>query len=217
MSNLYLFLFSLAVAVIMFLLPKNLPVVIGCLIAIFCLLFLPIWNFYWIKQSLWLRFSALLFIGSLLCLLGYYSLLGSVAPVKIAKPLTPEISTTQTKPTTQKEMKISSLDPYEIINKINSSPPYQQAEVSKNYVGLWVEWKGKFNHIEDMGNDLIKISLQAISKEPQKGYQRSIWIDFITQISPELKTMNKGKEITIKGRIAGFDLVDTIILDNVSF
>lgn len=70
-TELFLFLFSLVGAIIMWLLPKTLPIVIISLIAIFLLLVYPVWNFWWIEKSLWLRLSALLFVASCLCMLGY--------------------------------------------------------------------------------------------------------------------------------------------------
>jgi len=57
--------------VIMFLLPKTPSIVIGCLTVIFILLIHPIWNFWWIEQSLWLRMAAILLVASCLCFLGY--------------------------------------------------------------------------------------------------------------------------------------------------
>jgi hypothetical protein len=69
-----LFLISVAVGVVMWLLPKSLLTVIGSLIIIFGLLVYPVWNFPWVEKSLWLRIGALLLIASMLCLLGYISL-----------------------------------------------------------------------------------------------------------------------------------------------
>lgn len=70
--ELWFFLGSVAVAVILYLLPKTPSIVIGCLAAIFILLLHPIWNFWWIEQSIWLRLFSILLFASLLCLLGYF-------------------------------------------------------------------------------------------------------------------------------------------------
>ena len=69
-----LFLISVAVGVIMWLLPKSLLTVIGSLLIIFSLLVYPVWNLPWIEKSLWLRIAALLLLASMLCVLGYISL-----------------------------------------------------------------------------------------------------------------------------------------------
>jgi hypothetical protein len=80
-----LFLVSVAVGVVMWLLPKSLLTVIGSLIIIFGLLIYPIWHFPWIEKSWWLRIGALLLIASMLCLLGYISLPKSEQQI-IGKP-----------------------------------------------------------------------------------------------------------------------------------
>src|SRR3990170_8788511 len=69
-----LFLISVAVGVIMWLLPKSLLTVIGSLLIIFSLLVYPVWNLPWIEKSLWMRIAALLLLASMLCVLGYISL-----------------------------------------------------------------------------------------------------------------------------------------------
>lgn len=69
--ELSLYLLSFVVGVIMYLLPKNPLVVVGCLIAIFCLLIYPIWHLPWIGKSLFLKSAALFFIAALLSIFGY--------------------------------------------------------------------------------------------------------------------------------------------------
>ncbi|MFH0813746.1 MAG: hypothetical protein V2A69_13055 [Pseudomonadota bacterium] len=120
-------------------------------------------------------------------------------------------------PKEQTTPQITSINPYEIREKINSLPPYQQDEVRKNYRGLWVEWKGRFSHIESQKGGSTKVSLQAVPREPTKGIVRPVWLECTVQLSdyPQFKIMEKDTEVTVVGRIAGFDLVSTIVLDDV--
>ena len=148
--------------------------------------------------------TVLVVLGFFLIVLGIY-LQFRLQPKAIAKPkqeITPQIT---------------SIDPYEIREKINSLPPYQQDEARKNYLGLWVEWKGRFNHIEKQEDGSIKVSLRAVQPKSIKGIVGSAWIDFTVQLSdyPQLKIMDQGKEVTVKGKIAGFDEIGTIVLDDV--
>jgi hypothetical protein len=65
-------LFAAAVGILLYLLPKTPPVVIGCLLAIFLLLAHPVWNFWWIEKAICHRILAfallVLMLWSWLCL-----------------------------------------------------------------------------------------------------------------------------------------------------
>jgi hypothetical protein len=73
-TDLFLGLFSLVAAIIMWLLPKTPIIVIISLVVIFLLLLYPTWNFWWIEKSLRRRFTALLLIASGLYAFGYFIL-----------------------------------------------------------------------------------------------------------------------------------------------
>ena len=121
------------------------------------------------------------------------------------------------KPKLETKPQITHIDPYEIREKINLLPPYQQDEARKNYLGVWVEWKGRFRHVEKQEDGSIKVSLQALQPKSIKGIVGSVWFDCTVQLSdyPQLKIMDQGTEVTVIGKIVGFDLVDTIVLDDV--
>jgi len=64
---------GLAVGIALYLLPKTPGVILICLVLIFLLLALPIWNFWWIEKALWRRALALL------ALLGFLAFVGRVS------------------------------------------------------------------------------------------------------------------------------------------
>ena len=62
---------GIAVGVAMNWIPHTRLYLLGSLIIIFALLFYPVLNFWWIRESFWLRASALFFLASCLCVFGY--------------------------------------------------------------------------------------------------------------------------------------------------
>ncbi len=69
--DLWLSLFGTAVGVAMSIIPRTIPFIVGSLIIIFCLLAHPIWNFWWIEESLGRRLAALFLLAACLCGFGY--------------------------------------------------------------------------------------------------------------------------------------------------
>jgi len=69
--NLWLTLFSIAVGIVFYLLPKTPFVIIGSLLLIFSLLIHPLWNFWWIEKTLLRRIIACVCFVTALILLGY--------------------------------------------------------------------------------------------------------------------------------------------------
>jgi hypothetical protein len=66
------------VSVILYLLPKTIPVVIGCVVLMFVMGLHPLWNFWWIEERLWRRITALVMFSSMLLIIG----IKAVAPEK---------------------------------------------------------------------------------------------------------------------------------------
>ena len=87
----------------MYLLPPKTPLItIIALIAIFCFLVYPVWNFWWIEKRLWRRCTALALLVVFVCGFGYY-----VWPVtkQIQEPQqpTPRATDTPQGPTSQEK------------------------------------------------------------------------------------------------------------------
>jgi hypothetical protein len=64
---------ALAVAVILYMLPKSSVVVVAGLVFIFGLLAHPVWHFWWIEDALWRRLTALIALIGALFYIGYAS------------------------------------------------------------------------------------------------------------------------------------------------
>ena len=68
----WLALLGIAMTIAFFLVPKNPLIVVLSLIAIFALLFHPIWNFWWVERSLFRRALALTVVAALLFVFGVF-------------------------------------------------------------------------------------------------------------------------------------------------
>lgn len=68
--DLWLTLGSIAIGILLFLLPKTGAVIVLCLLIIFALLIHPAWHFWWIEKRLWRRIALLTLLAMSLVLLG---------------------------------------------------------------------------------------------------------------------------------------------------
>lgn len=95
---------------------------------------------------------------------------------------------------------ISSITVREIVDAINSAPPFQKADISKKYNGIIVRWTGFLRQAhEDYANkNCARVNLN-VEKESIIGF--SFW--FVIKINefPEIKTLNKMSEISVLGEI----------------
>ena len=62
---------GIAVAIILYLMPKTPTIVIGSLLLMFALLAHPLWNFWWIEAKLWRKATATLLLIVVLCYVGH--------------------------------------------------------------------------------------------------------------------------------------------------
>jgi hypothetical protein len=136
------------------------------------------------------------------------------APRQVRKA---DIDITAEKPKQETALQFASIDPYEIRDKIDSLPPFQQNKAKENYLGIGVKWKGKFSHITEQASGSIRVSLQAVPRVAVPGIARPVWVDFSVRLSdyPQLKIIEKDTGLSVIGRIVGFDQVGAIMLDYV--
>lgn len=64
---------SVAVGLVLYLLPKTRVGVVCCIVSMFGLLFHPVWNFWWVERALWRRGVAVAFLLGVLVLIGHVS------------------------------------------------------------------------------------------------------------------------------------------------
>ncbi|TOQ70803.1 hypothetical protein [Vibrio parahaemolyticus] len=88
----------------------------------------------------------------------------------------------------------------EVIESINSAPPFQKEDVSKRYIGLVFEQVGYLTKINTDWNDKNKVRVNILL---EKGgiIGHSIWFSTKLDEYPELKVLAKNSAIKIKGRL----------------
>lgn len=110
----------------------------------------------------------------------------------------------------KKSKNVSKLSPEDILKQLESVPPFQQKEVSKNYSGIKVVWNVLFRsaYVEKTGDDGNNVRLIL---SPNNGYLRPL-INCHVNINeyPELKVSKKNTKITIAGEILE---VSTLLID----
>ena len=59
---------------------------------------------------------------------------------------------------------ISQQDVYKIMQELEAMPPLHLDDVTKNYIGLNVDWLTKYSFANKKDDDLIRVSLNLITK-----------------------------------------------------
>ena len=88
----------------------------------------------------------------------------------------------------------------EVIESINSAPPFQKKEVSEKYVGLVFESVGYLKKVDTDWNDRSKVRVNMLL---EKGsiVGNSIWFSTKLDEHPELKVLTKDSAIKVKGKL----------------
>jgi len=88
----------------------------------------------------------------------------------------------------------------EIIDAINSAPPFQKDEISKKYAGIKVNWVGYLKKADQDYRDKnsIRVNLNANKNDI---FSNSIW--FTEQVSkfPDIRTLKEESAIRVMGEI----------------
>ena len=88
----------------------------------------------------------------------------------------------------------------EVIESINSAPPFQKKEVSEKYVGLVFESVGYLTKVDTDWNDRSKVRVNILL---EKGsiVGNSVWFSTKLDEHPELKVLTKDSAIKVKGKL----------------
>ena len=102
------------------------------------------------------------------------------------------------KPLNIKGLKPTTITVKEVIDSINSAPPFQKDEISEKYIGLLFEQVGYLGKIEQNWDDKSKVRVNILlNKEDIIG--NSIWFSTSLKETPEIKVLQKGGAIKVKG------------------
>ncbi|EIV8480247.1 hypothetical protein M2G96_12305 [Vibrio vulnificus] len=88
----------------------------------------------------------------------------------------------------------------EVIESINSAPPFQKKEVSEKYVGLVFESVGYLTKIDTDWNDKSKVRVNMLLEKGSIA-GNSIWFSTKLDEHPELKVLTKDSAIKVKGKL----------------
>lgn len=105
-----------------------------------------------------------------------------------------------TKPEEHTTFRISEITVNEIVEEINSSPPFQKDSVSKRYNGIGVNWFGYLDVASPSYGDGNKVTVKLRTAENlMDSYY--IWFDINLADLPEVQFLKNGAGIRIKGEI----------------
>lgn len=101
----------------------------------------------------------------------------------------------------KKDHQLSKITVKEIVNEINSSPPFQKEAVANRYNGLIVEWSGYLHSAEKLSvkKNIVKVNLRT-EKEFNIGCYY-IWFEIAVNDFPDIQHINSGTPIKIEGEI----------------
>lgn len=105
-----------------------------------------------------------------------------------------------TKPEDHTTFRVSEITVNEIVEEINSSPPFQKDSVSKRYKGLGVNWFGYLHTASPSYGDDNKVTVKLRTAENLMD-SCYIWFDINLADLPEVQFLKKGSGIRIKGEI----------------
>lgn len=125
----------------------------------------------------------------------------------VEKPSTPHSSNhsnNESFPTSESEppvpKKTSAITVKEIVNAVNSAPPFQKPKIAEQYNGLQVDWIGYLREVREDFRDQESVHVNLdVDQDMPIGHR----ISFAEKIEkfPEIRVLNQGSKIRIIGEI----------------
>lgn len=95
---------------------------------------------------------------------------------------------------------LSKITVKEIVESINSSPPFQKDKISKQYNGIKVKWIGYLNDASEDFCDKESVRVNLLV-EPDRIIGNSFWFTEKTAKFPEIRSLKKGSTVSVIGEI----------------
>lgn len=95
---------------------------------------------------------------------------------------------------------LSPLTVKEIVESINSSPPFQKDKLSKQYNGITVRWVGYLKEASEDFRDSESVRVN-LTIEPDAAIGNSFWFTEKVSKFPQIRTLKKGSRIAVTGEI----------------
>lgn len=110
-------------------------------------------------------------------------------------------------PKQEPDIKATSLSPKKILDEINSAPLLQQQEISKQYIGIKVSWKGNLKAAQKIFEEenTIQIMIGVPHDLSDKDRLRTAYTSVFFEVDPEqypgIGTLREEHDILVEGRI----------------
>ena len=103
-------------------------------------------------------------------------------------------------PAVRQATSISNITVKEIVESINSAPPFQKEQIAKQYNGITVKWTGHLKEaMEDpRDKESVRVNL-TINQDTYIG--DSFWFSEKVENFPEIRTLKRGSAVSIVGEI----------------
>lgn len=98
------------------------------------------------------------------------------------------------------ESNLSKITVKEILESINSAPPFQKEQIAKQYNGITVKWTGHLREVmaDPHDREIVRVNL-TINQGAYIG--DSCWFSEKVTDFPEIRTLKKGAAVTVVGEI----------------
>jgi hypothetical protein len=129
-------------------------------------------------------------------------LIGGLVFLRPTTSTSPHPAKTNTAPTAaaESDRPLTNITVKEIIEAVRNTPPLQQQDAAKNYIGLNVEWTGYLKTAEPAYGNPQKIRVNLNANEGEViGY--SIWFSIDLDTIPEFRLLHKESKIKVRGTI----------------
>lgn len=125
---------------------------------------------------------------------------GSAEPLvdNVAAPPGPSPEASTVEPLTRPSL--SSITVKEIVDAIHDAPPFQRKAVEAQYTGIWVEWEGFLKEVIPDPRDEALAMVNLILDKTRVAFY-SIWFNVHPDRFPEIKTLQKGARVRVRGTI----------------
>lgn len=88
----------------------------------------------------------------------------------------------------------------EIVDSINSAPPFQMEQIAEQYKGIFVKWTGHLKEVitDPLDKEAVRVNL-SINQDTFKG--DSFWFSEKVTNFPEIRSLKRGSTVRVVGEI----------------
>ncbi|MBA3014090.1 MAG: hypothetical protein FP815_03950 [Desulfobulbaceae bacterium] len=103
-------------------------------------------------------------------------------------------------PVVRQVTSISNITVKDIVESINSAPPFQKEQIAKQYNGITVKWIGHLKEVMEDPRDKesVRVNL-TINQDTYIG--DSFWFSEKVENFPEIRTLKRGSAVSVVGEV----------------